>query len=305
VRCVRCRSTWFAEPIAETVPESALVEAGGVPEKGAATAPVAEPNQVGAPEEAEKPGFDWSIAADDVKQTASEPAGRSAEASAGAELGQGAVDALFGNESAPVVEAEAPPLVPAGEPEAGPAVLEHAPVEHHLEPDNIETVAARRVAPARKRRLCKGKLPRAGMPVAIVATAAILMGLIVWRVEVVRFAPQTASLFNAIGLPVNLRGLVWQDVRTTGEVHEGVPVLIVEGMIANTSTRTVEVPRLRFALRSRAGHEIYAWTTVTGRSVLAPGETAAFRTRLASPPADGRDVIVRFFTRRDLLAGTR
>jgi hypothetical protein len=44
---------------------------------------------------------------------------------------------------------------------------------------------------------------------------------------------------------------------------------------------------------------------VTARSILAPGETAAFRTRLASPPAEGRDVIVRFFNRRDLLAGAR
>jgi hypothetical protein len=135
--------------------------------------------------------------------------------------------------------------------------------------------------------------------------AAALIGLIGWRADVVRIAPQTASLFGAIGLPVNLRGLVFENVRTLGEVHEGVSVLIVEGTIVNVTSRTVEVPRLRFALRSRSGHEIYAWTTVTGRSLLAPGETAAFRTRLASPPADGRDVIVRFFNRRDLLAGTR
>jgi len=58
-------------------------------------------------------------------------------------------------------------------------------------------------------------------------------------------------------------------------------------------------------MRNGAGHEIYAWTTVTGRSILAAGETAPFRTRLGSPPADGRDVIVRFFNRRDLLAGMR
>jgi hypothetical protein len=73
----------------------------------------------------------------------------------------------------------------------------------------------------------------------------------------------------------------------------------------NVTNRTVEVPRLRFALRSRAGHEVYAWTTVTGRSTLGPGESAAFRTRLASPPSEGRDVVVRFFNRRDLLAGMR
>jgi hypothetical protein len=84
-----------------------------------------------------------------------------------------------------------------------------------------------------------------------------------------------------------------------------VPVLIVEGTIANVVNKTVEVPRLRFAMRNRAGQEIYAWTSVTGRSILAPGETAAFRTRLASPPADGRDVVVRFFNRRDFAAGMR
>ena len=58
-----------------------------------------------------------------------------------------------------------------------------------------------------------------------------------------------------------------------------------------------------FSLRNRSGHEIYAWTALPGRSLLPPGETLAFRSRLASPPADGHDVIVRFFNRRDLVAG--
>src|SRR5215510_14117649 len=34
-----------------------------------------------------------------------------------------------------------------------------------------------------------------------------------------------------------------------------------------------------------------------------PGETLPFRTRLASPPRDGQEVLVRFFNRRDLAAG--
>ena len=55
----------------------------------------------------------------------------------------------------------------------------------------------------------------------------------------------------------------------------------------STSPRVVEVPRLRFALRNRNGQEVYTWTALPGRSVLAPGETLAFRSRLASPPADG------------------
>jgi hypothetical protein len=39
--------------------------------------------------------------------------------------------------------------------------------------------------------------------------------------------------------------------------------------------------------------------------VLGPFESLPFRTRLASPPADGRDIQVRFFTRRDAVAGLR
>ena len=39
--------------------------------------------------------------------------------------------------------------------------------------------------------------------------------------------------------------------------------------------------------------------------VLEPGETLPFRSRLASPPGEGRDVQVRFFTRRDAVAGLR
>jgi hypothetical protein len=41
------------------------------------------------------------------------------------------------------------------------------------------------------------------------------------------------------------------------------------------------------------------------RSVLAPGETLAFRSRLASPPPDTGEVLVRFFNRRDLVAGVK
>jgi hypothetical protein len=133
----------------------------------------------------------------------------------------------------------------------------------------------------------------------------VLGALVGFRSHVVRIAPQTASLYGAIGLPVNLRGLTFENVRTTGEVHEGVAVLIVEGAIANVVDKTVEVPRLRFAMRNAAGQEIYAWTSVTGRSILSPGETTTFRSRLASPPSEGRDVVVRFLNRRDLVAGIR
>ena len=297
VRCARCKKVWFAEATAEPALAAPVEPAG---EESAAGETFPEPKAASGDEATQAEGFDWSFSAEETD---------GAKGQQGEPLGQDDVDSLFGpSASTPVDEAEAPSLVPDMEPETippEPAARSAEPAPPQL--DNIETVAARRAGPAKKSRNLNLKLAmaRLGAPALIIAFAAALVAVFFFRVEVVRLAPQTASLFAAVGLPVNLRGLEFEDVRTTGELHEGVPVLIVEGTIVNATKRTVEVPRLRFALRTRAGHEVYAWTTVTGRSVLGPGESAAFRTRLASPPAEGRDVIVRFFNRRDLLAGMR
>jgi hypothetical protein len=88
-------------------------------------------------------------------------------------------------------------------------------------------------------------------------------------------------------------------------MQDGIPVMVIEGQIVSESRQPVEVPRIRFALRNAAGHEIYSWTALASRSVLGPGEAIDFRSRLASPPAESRNLSVRFFNRRDMLAGIR
>ena len=91
-------------------------------------------------------------------------------------------------------------------------------------------------------------------------------------------------------LPVNVRGLAIENVKTMRESPRGRDGSDRRGTGVNVAGHNVDVPRLRFAMRNAQGHEIYAWMSQTGRTMLRPGETAAFRTRLASPPADGRDV---------------
>jgi hypothetical protein len=137
----------------------------------------------------------------------------------------------------------------------------------------------------------------------ILMMLAIVLGALNWRTAVVRQFPQTASLYKAIGLPVNLRGLFFEDVKSRTELQDGATVLVIEGTIVNLTTRTLEVPRLRLALRNGSGHEVYAWTALPPKSTVGSGNGLPFRARLASPPADGRDVIVRFFNRRDVSAG--
>jgi hypothetical protein len=137
----------------------------------------------------------------------------------------------------------------------------------------------------------------------IVFLLAVNIAIVGWRSDVVRSMPQTASLFAAIGLPVNLRGLALTEVTTTKEGRDGVPVLLVQGTITNLTKQSHDVPRLRFAMRNASGAEVYSWTTLPTRSILGPGDSEPFQTRLASPPADGRKVVVRFFNRNDAIGG--
>jgi hypothetical protein len=80
---------------------------------------------------------------------------------------------------------------------------------------------------------------------------------------------------------------------------------VVDGTIVATGRKVVDVPRVRFAIQAANGHEIYAWTTLPTRTKLAPGEALPFRSRLASPPEQGRSVKIRFFNRQDIASGLR
>jgi predicted Zn finger-like uncharacterized protein len=147
------------------------------------------------------------------------------------------------------------------------------------------------------------RMPAASLPTACAAMAALIVALAVWRGDVVRLLPQTALFYRLAGLEVNLRGVAFKDIKVSNETVDGKPVLVIEGMIVGETRKPVELPRLRFAVRDAQGAEIYAWNAVLEQPVLKPGERAFFKSRLASPPPEGRDIDVRFFNKRDLAAG--
>lgn len=185
--------------------------------------------------------------------------------------------------------ADAPPLVPALDGTVGVG-------------EDIDTFAARR---ARRLEAMHRRRWQPNLAAIILTLVMINAAIVGSRADIVRVLPQTASLFAAIGLPVNLRGLSFANVTSAREVQEDVSVLVVEGTIANPTTAPIDVPRLRIALRNDSGGEIYVWTALPERPNLDPGETLPFRSRLASPPAEGRDVVVRFFNRNDAASAGR
>jgi hypothetical protein len=131
----------------------------------------------------------------------------------------------------------------------------------------------------------------------ILADAAIIG----WRTDLVWAMPQTASFYAGLGLPVNLRGVEFETVTAAAERHDGEPILIVRVKIGNGTNNVQAVPHLRFAVRDLQLQEIYSWTAAPARGSLAPGEALAFRSELALPPPNTRDVVVRFVDRDDSL----
>ena len=132
--------------------------------------------------------------------------------------------------------------------------------------------------------------PLIGLPTACAAMGALVLALLIWRVDVVRLMPQTAAFYKMVGLDVNLRGLTFKDVKITSETVDGKPVLVIEGVIIGEARKAVELPRLRFSVRDAQGAEIYAWNAVLEQPVLKPGDKAWFKSRLASPPPEGRNI---------------
>jgi predicted Zn finger-like uncharacterized protein len=148
------------------------------------------------------------------------------------------------------------------------------------------------------------KLPVATLPTACAAMGALALALVIWRADVVRLLPQTATFYRMVGLEVNLRGLTFKDVKITNETVDGKPVLVIEGVIVGEGRKPLELPRLRFSVRDAQGAEIYAWNAVLEQPVLQPGERAWFKSRLASPPPEGRNIDVRFFNKKDVAGGS-
>ena len=147
-------------------------------------------------------------------------------------------------------------------------------------------------------------LPAVSLATVCAAMGALVVALLVWRNDVVRLLPQTAAFYNLVGLEVNLRGLSFKDFKVTSENVEGKQVLVIEGVIVGQARKPVELPRLRFSVRDAQGAEIYAWNAVLEQAVLKPGEKAWFKSRLASPPPEGRNIDVRFFNKRDVTGGS-
>jgi predicted Zn finger-like uncharacterized protein len=132
------------------------------------------------------------------------------------------------------------------------------------------------------------------------ALALFLVSSLVFRGSVVSALPNLASLYQGIGLPVNVRGLEFADIKSSRDIQGGEPVLIVEGKIMNVSGADVDMPAVRVTLRSLTGGEIDAVTTKPEAVKLERTGETAFKTQFANPSSDAKDVLVHFSDSQNL-----
>lgn len=151
--------------------------------------------------------------------------------------------------------------------------------------------------PAGPRRTLRSRLASIQISAAHLATIALVGVLtlaVTQRVGIVRLMPQTARLYAALNLPVNLRGLSFEGVRSELIMDREQAILVVEGEILGVAPGRSAVPRVMLSLRGPSGEELYAWSADAPRDTLGKGEVVPFRTRLVAPPAEGRNVVIRF-----------
>ena len=109
------------------------------------------------------------------------------------------------------------------------------------------------------------------------------------------------------GSPVRYRTCAEQDLEIASrqlrvhlvkpETHKlpGQPrQLVVKGVVVNTSDRSSRIPPLQGRLVDRKGVVIKRWEFLANTSLLAPGASVPFETRLTNPPVGASDVQVTF-----------
>jgi hypothetical protein len=124
---------------------------------------------------------------------------------------------------------------------------------------------------------------------------AILGGYFVFaQASVVSMLPGAARLYAMVGMPVNTRGLAFEDLHYEWSAADGQTVLKLTGNIANIAGSPLAAPTVVIALRDEGGTELAEWTANLDAPTIAAGERYRFEAEIPSPPETVRSLKVRF-----------
>lgn len=173
------------------------------------------------------------------------------------------------------------------------------PAGPSAEPANLKRVrksfAARQARTLR--RLPLARLRRTVRLVAFASLAIVLVAGIMLRTDIVRIFPSLAGLYAAIGMPVNVVGLEFENAKTLTTFRDGKKVMTISARIRSVAGQIVHVPPVQVSLLGEDGTAIYEWTTTPQAREMAPGDLFDFSTEVNSPPEGAAKVRLSFSNR--------
>ena len=131
----------------------------------------------------------------------------------------------------------------------------------------------------------------AGIGAALLAVIALL---VIFRTEVVRMIPKTASAYAAVGLAVNTTGINIEKVEAAPGLQDGRAAVVVTGALRNIEKRPVVAPALRINLLNKDGRIVQSKIAAPTDPKIPAGESRHFTISLLDPPSSASDVEVVF-----------
>jgi predicted Zn finger-like uncharacterized protein len=130
--------------------------------------------------------------------------------------------------------------------------------------------------------------------VLLILIVGLVAGAVLARNAVVTQWPAAARFYEMIQLPVHApgSGLVLRNVQPSRATENGLPTLVIQGEVLNTSQTTREVPKLKVVLRDSRDQELQSWDFSATDEPLAPGASVPFRTSVAQPNEAATGVLV-------------
>ena len=133
-----------------------------------------------------------------------------------------------------------------------------------------------------------------GWALFTLVAAALVVGVILGRQQIMAWAPGTEPLYSLVGLseeaPIpqlpSIR-LELKDVTSDRRQVNGAQELIIVGEIFNPTDEPQDVPPLVATLMDPTGIELKRWVFAAETEVLPPGGRVAFETSTDNPPGQG------------------
>ena len=131
--------------------------------------------------------------------------------------------------------------------------------------------------------------------------AAFALAAYIFRQPIVERFPSTSTIYKSFGIDVAQSGLTFQSVQSRAAIVEGVPTLIVDGVVQNLTAEGIPAKSVLLSLHNAGGDELMRWIVELPNPNLSGRAKQSFVTSYPNPPIDAS--ILRYqFADEDALA---